>query len=48
MVLAFLDKNPNLMLFFALGLGIFLLSRPSPDKFSEEYQLTESEKRQLW
>ncbi|MEZ4961664.1 MAG: hypothetical protein R2830_17680 [Saprospiraceae bacterium] len=46
-IFAFLDQNSTLLLFFALGIGLFLLARPSNVQFAEMYHLTPNEEQEI-
>ncbi len=40
----FLEQNYFFLLLFSIGLGVFLLVRPSEEMFREKYRLTEEER----
>lgn len=46
LVLSFLDNNPKSLLWFYLGLLVFLTLRPNRQKFQSDYNLSQSEMEQ--
>ena len=43
----FLENNYFFLLLFLIGMGAFLLVRPSEDNFKEKYRLTEEERMEF-
>lgn len=38
-MLAFVERNSSIMLLFALGIAVFLLTRPGEDSFKSDYEV---------
>lgn len=43
----FIERNIVYLFLFALGIGAFVLIRPTADRFAEDYQLSASEQSEL-
>jgi hypothetical protein len=43
----FIERNIVYLVLFALGIGAFVLIRPTVDRFAEDYQLSASEQSEL-
>ncbi len=47
LVFMFVDKRPFDLVFFALGLGAFILTRPTTDMIAQDYELSNDMEREL-